>query len=132
MASDRTNLQVARIIHLPQTNRYLTLRWTALRTGTPVVFSRAFEADSGNARHQVRTALRFLHGLLENRLIPHLPTAKQKSIYSALTAYFLRGKCVSLFFCFCVILLASLGDSRRLMARVCFGRRSRGRYFLPL
>jgi hypothetical protein len=56
----------------------------------------------------------------------------QPSSYSALTAYFLIGKCVCFFFCFCVTRLASFFDSRLLIARVCFGRRSSGKYFLFL
>jgi hypothetical protein len=48
---------------------------------------------------------------------------------SALIAYFLMGKCVDFFFCFSVTLLASFLLNRLRIARVCFGRRSRGRYF---
>ena len=65
---------------------------------------------------------------------PAAPSQSIRSItfYSALTAYFLIGKCICLFFCFSVTRLASFFDSRLLIARVCFGRRSSGRYFLFL
>ena len=50
-------------------------------------------------------------------------------IYSILTANFRAGKCVCFFFCFSVTRLASFLLRRRRIARVCFGRRSSGRYF---
>ncbi len=48
------------------------------------------------------------------------------------TAYFLCGKCMECFRCFSVTMPASCFDNLLRMARVCFGRRSSGMYFLFL
>lgn len=49
-----------------------------------------------------------------------------------LTANFRWGKCMLRFLVFSSTRALSWGDRRRRMARVCFGRRSRGAYFLFL
>lgn len=76
--------------------------------------------------HQVQTTFSSTVSQIWNSI---LNSHRQSGFQHTFTAYFLCGKCVDFFFCFSVIIFPSCLLNRLLIALVCLGRRSRGKYF---